>query len=111
MLNVVKYSRFGEGHLEDHYINFSQGADKVMVWMGLTGDGQILWPHFVQGRLNTRKYMRIIRYHVVQGDFPRRNMTRQNIWWQQDRAPAHTSNQAIYYLRGQFPGRVYQQSR
>jgi len=50
--------------------------------------------------------MRIIRYHVVQGDFRRRNIIGQNIWWQQDGAPAHTSNQAINYLRGQFLGRV-----
>jgi len=40
---------------------------------GLTRDGQTLGPHFVQGRLNTREYMRVIRYHVVQGDFRRKN--------------------------------------
>ena len=28
------------------------------------------------------------------------------MWWQQDGAPAHTSNASLRYLRGQFPGRV-----
>ena len=28
------------------------------------------------------------------------------MWWQQDGASAHTSNVALQYLRGQFPGRV-----
>ena len=28
------------------------------------------------------------------------------MWWQQDGASAHTSNQSMQYLRGQFPGKV-----
>ena len=51
--NVVKYAEFGQGHPEDHYVDFEQGPDQVMVWMGLTGDGKVLGPHFVQGRLDT----------------------------------------------------------
>ena len=90
--NVIKYSRYGQGHPPDHYIEFKQGADQVMVWLGLTGSGQVLGPHFVGGRLDTREYLRIIRYHVVQGDFRRLNIQRGNVWWQQDGAPAHTSN-------------------
>ena len=104
--NVIHYSAHGQGHPYDHYIEFKQGADQVMVWMGLTGDGKVLGPHFVQGRLNTREYLRIIRYHVVQGDFRRQNIQRANMWWQQDGATAHTSNLSLNYLRGQFPGRV-----
>jgi len=104
--NVIKYSPYGQGHPPDHYIEFKQGADQVMVWMGLTGSGQVLGPHFVGGRLDTREYLRIIRYHVVQGDFRRLNIQRGNVWWQQDGAPAHTSNRSINYLSGQFPGRV-----
>ena len=28
------------------------------------------------------------------------------MWWQQDGAPAHTSNVTLQYLRGQFSGRA-----
>jgi len=104
--NVVKYAEFGQGHPEDHYVEFEQGAGQVMVWMGLTGEGQVLGPHFVQGRLNTAEYLRIIRYHVIQNDFRRQNIQRDLMWWQQDGAPAHASKRALRCLRGQFPGRV-----
>jgi len=83
--NFVKYAAHGQGHPDDYYIEFKQGADQVMVWMGLTGDGNVLGPHFVEGRMNTREYLRIMRYHVVQGDF-RRRRRRGNMWWQQDGA-------------------------
>ena len=102
--NVVKYSERGNGHPDDHYVDFSQGADKIMVWVGLTGQGVVLGPHFIQGRMDTREYLRIIRYNVVQREL--RNFNRQEMWWQQDGAPAHTSNAAIRYLSGQFPGRL-----
>ena len=51
--NVIQYAAYGQGHPDDHYIEFKQGADQVMVWMGLTGDGKVLGPHFVQVRFNT----------------------------------------------------------
>ena len=104
--NVIRYSEYGHGHPEDHYVEFQQGNDQVMVWMGLTGAGHVLGPNFIRGNLNTREYIRIIRYHVVQGDFRRLDINRENMWWQQDGAPAHTSNQALHYLRGRFPGKV-----
>ena len=37
--NVVKYSAFGYGHPDDHYVEFEQGLGKIMVWMGLTREG------------------------------------------------------------------------
>ena len=104
--NVIKYAPYGQGHPPDHYVEFKQGADQVMVWMGLTGSGQVFGPHFVRGRLDAREYLRIIRYCVIQRDLRRLGIQRNNMWWQQDGAPAHTSNRAINYLSGQFPGRV-----
>ena len=104
--NVIYYSRYGQGHPPEHYIEFEQGADQIMVWMGLTGTGQVLGPHFVRNRLDTREYLRIVRYNVVQRDFRRLNINRATTWWVQDGAPAHTSNAAIRYLQGQFPGKV-----
>ena len=63
--NVIYYSRYGQGHPPEHYIEFEQGADQIMVWMGLTGTGQVLGPHFVRNRLDTREYLRIVRYNAA----------------------------------------------
>ena len=104
--NVRKYAAHGDGHPPDHYVEFLQGADQVMVWVGLTRTGIVLGPHFVQGHLDTREYLRIIRYNVIQKDFRTHNIDRSVMWWQQDGAPSHTSNATMQYLRGQFPGRV-----
>ena len=104
--NVIHYRPYGQGHTANHFVEFEQGADSVMVWIGLTRAGVVLGPHFIQGNLNTREYLRIIHYHVIQRDFLRNNINRQVMWWQQVGAPTHTSNVTLQYLRGQFPGRV-----
>ena len=104
--NVRKYAAHGDGHPADHYVEFFKGADQVMVWVGLTRTGIVLGPHFVQGNLDTREYLRIIRYNVVQRDFAMNDIDRNVMFWQQDGAPSHTSNATMQYLRGQFPGRV-----
>ena len=38
----------------DHYVEFSRRNDQIMVWVGLTGAGIVLGPHFVCGNLDTR---------------------------------------------------------
>ena len=106
--NVRCYSHFGDGHPDDHYVEFKQGADQLMVWAGLTGSGVLLGPHFVwrDRRMDTQEYLRIVRYNVVQRDFQRHNINRLNAWWQQDGATVYTSNRSIAYLRGRFPGKL-----
>ncbi len=54
--NVIKYAPRGNGHPPDHYVEFAQGADQVMVWAGLTRAGIVLGPHFVERNLDTREY-------------------------------------------------------
>ena len=104
--NVRKYAARGDGHPEDHYVEFLQGAQQIMVWVGLTRRGAVLGPYFVERNLDTREYIRIVRYNVIQRDFPAHNIDRNSMWWQQDGAPCHTSNATMRYLRGQFPGRL-----
>ena len=74
-------------------------AGQVMVWLRLTRAGVVLGPHFAERNLDTREYLRIIRYHVIQRDFHVHNIDRNNMWWQQDGVPAHTSNATMHYLR------------
>ena len=54
MHKVIRYARYGQGHPTNHFVEFEQGADNVMVWIGLTRAGVALGPHFIQGDLNTR---------------------------------------------------------
>ena len=69
--DVIRYARYGQGHLQDHHIGNRQGADQVLVWVGLTGNREIYGPHFVRGNLDTREYLRIVRYNFTRGDIPR----------------------------------------
>ena len=47
-----------------------------------------------------------MNYHVIHRDFPSNNINRQVMWWQQDGEPAHKSNVALEYVRGEFLGKV-----
>ena len=85
-------------HPADHYVELFKGADQVMVWVCLTRTGIVLGPYFVQGNLDAREYLRIIRYNVVQRDFPINDINRNAMFWQQDGAPSHTSNATMQYI-------------
>ncbi len=67
--NVTEYAEHGNGQPPDHYVEFAQGADQVMVWVGLTRKGVVLGPHFAERNLDSREHSRIIGYHVIQHDF------------------------------------------
>ena len=109
--NVIQYAPYGNGHPADHCVEFAQGADQVMVWVGLTRADVVRGPHFAERTLDTREYLRIIRYYVIQREFHIRNIDRNNMRWQQDGAPAHTINATMQYLRGQFPLRLMSKRR
>ena len=104
--NVVEYAESRQGHPPNHYIDCQQGPGQVMVWAGFTRNGNIFGYYFVNGRLDTREYLRIIRYNVIQREFREQNVDQGATWWQQDGAPAHISNASMRYLGGQFPGKV-----
>lgn len=82
--NVVKYAPYGNGHPEDHYVEFAQSSHQVMVWVGLTRAGVVLGPHLAERNLDTREYLRIIRYNVIQRDFHVNNIDKNNRWWKQN---------------------------
>ena len=63
--NAIHYAPYGQGHPENHFVEFEQRADSVTVKSGLTRVGVVVGPHFIQGNLNTREYLRIICYDVI----------------------------------------------
>ena len=42
--NDIQYVKRGKGHPNDHYVEFEQGEDNVMVWLWLTGEALVLDP-------------------------------------------------------------------
>ena len=77
-----------------HCVEFVQGVER--------GTGAVLCPHFVEQNLDSREYLRIIRYRVILRNFLTQNINRPIMLC----VPCHTSNAAMRYLRGQFPGKV-----
>ena len=52
--NVICYARYGRGHPPQYYIKREQGADKILVWVGLTRNGTVFGPYVIRGNLTTR---------------------------------------------------------
>ena len=69
-------------------------------------NGTVFGPYVIRENLTTREYLRIVRHNVIQRDFRANNIKQNSIWWQQDGASSHTSNETINYLRKQFLGKV-----
>ena len=105
---LLNMQNSGNGHLPDHCVEFAQCADQVMVWPMGWFDKRRYCPRsiFAERNLDSREYLQIILYHVIQRDFRTYNINRHVMWWQQDGAPCHTSNAAMHYLRAQFPGKL-----
>ena len=101
--NVRKYALHGDGHPPDHYVEFLQGGNQIMVWISLTRAGIVLGPHLVQGNLNSREYLRIIRYNVIQRDFRLHGIDKNTVWRQLG-IPAMRRYDTFVGM--QFPGRV-----
>ena len=99
--NITRYAPYGNGILPDHYVEHLQDAGQVMVWVELTGNSDVLGPHFTNENFDTKEYLRIIRYNVTQREFRNLGIIQNNVWWQQD-----TSNQSINYRRGGFPSKL-----
>ena len=69
MRNVMKYALHGNGRPGDHYVEFAQGPDQVMVWVGLTRAGVVLGPHFAERNLDTREYLCLYVTMLYRGNF------------------------------------------
>jgi hypothetical protein len=58
----------GNGHLPDHCVEFAQGADQVMVWVGLIREGIVLGPYLLKGILiagSIYKLYSIMSFNVI----------------------------------------------
>lgn len=77
---------------------------KVLVWAGIVGD-RIIGPLIINKNLTGQRYARLIRNKLPQlldgNPIPIEEM-----WWQQDGAPAHGTQQVTRNLRAIFNNRI-----
>ena len=92
--NVRKYAP--KGNNPEFTYEVSASKEKLMVWMGLAGNGTVLGPFFLDGSVTGAKYLKLLNEEV----FPQlvavfghqfNNGSFSRLWWAQDGAPAHTS--------------------
>lgn len=88
----------------------TQIPQKVNVWAGIIGD-RILGPFFIEGSLTAEKYLNFLRDEltpalaVLYPNDEDPDLPNNNLWYQQDGAPAHFSVMVRNYLDQIFPDR------
>lgn len=83
----------------------TQHRQKVNVWAGIVGNKKI-GPFFIDGNLNSEKYLQLLHDDALPAFrqlFP--GSLQENIWFQQDGAPAHYGRRVIDFLNQEFIGR------
>lgn len=106
--NVREYAPAGEPPEFNFDVNMSR--EKLTVWIGLCGNGQLIGPFFFDRNIDGLEYLRMINNNVVpqlQQHFQRQiDGTFRNLWWVQDGAPAHRLIAVRDRLRELFGQRV-----
>ena len=85
-----------------------QHPQKVNVWAGVIGNN-IIGPFFIEGNLTSDIYLHLLQNSIIpacQDLFPNENnILQEEIWYQQDGAPAHFGRCVTDFLNATFPGR------
>ena len=81
----------------------SQSQKKVMCWIGLVA-GRVIGPFWIETSMNQDVYLNLLKDKV----WPKlKRLTERNLlWFQQDGATCHTTNQNLSFLNEKFNGRV-----
>lgn len=81
----------------------TQRPEKLNVWIGII-DQNVIGPFFIEGNLTSERYLLLLQENVI----PSLNAlypNREEIWFQQDGAPAHFSVEVRQFLDEEFPNR------
>lgn len=85
----------------------TQRPQKQNVWAGILGN-EIIGPFFIDGNLNGSKYIIMLHNQIVpalRASAARQQIHWEDLWFQQDGAPAHWSRLVRDYLDLVFPNR------
>ena len=107
--NVRKYAPRGEA--PEFFYDVNESREKLTVWMGLVGNGTIIGPFFFGGTVNGANYLELLNEQVLPelfdtfiDQFENGHFTR--LWWAQDGAPAHRSDEIREFLTEFFQRRI-----
>lgn len=78
--------------------NHTQYYQSVNVWAGILGNN-IIGPYFIDGTLNFEKYRNLLINEVLPNIA---EVTENEVWFQQDGAPAHSARQITELLNNTF---------
>ena len=99
--NVREYAPHGERP----EINYAviESRERCTVWVGLCGNGTLLCPFFFDGYVNSANYLRMLNEELFPqltdkfgNQFNNGHFSR--LWWTQDGAPPHRSNEVREWL-------------
>ena len=90
-------------HFRQQKTNFPQ---KVMVFLGVKGDGSLFGYTKIQGSLNSPGYHALLQHRALPDLRQGNGGTLVGLHWMQDGAPPHASDLNIQYLARQFGGRL-----
>ena len=106
--NVREYAPFHQP--PDFHYDANMSREKVSLWIGLCGNGNILGPFFFEGNMNGDRYLDMINDQIVpelEAIFQRqRRGVFRRLWWVHDGAPAHQRVTVRDRLRELFADRV-----
>lgn len=82
----------------------TQYPKKVNVWAGIILN-QIIGPFFIDGNLNSNKYHQLLMHSIIPAIQQIVGENMNNVWFQQDGAPAHFGINVRNFLSETFPNR------
>lgn len=77
---------------------------KINLWGGIVGD-RVIGPYFIEGNLNSEKYLTLLEDHLDDMLHNVPEIVREQMWWMQDGAGAHTALTVRAALNRRFPER------
>lgn len=80
----------------------TQYPEKLNVWAGILNN-TLIGPFFIDGNLNAQKYETMLRDEIVPEIRRKSGENFENIWFQQDGAPAHFGREVVRFLNENFP--------
>ena len=107
--NVHEYAPHGERPEINYAVNESR--ERCTVWVGLYGNGTLLGTFFFDGYVNSANYLRMLNEELFPqltdkfgNQFNNGHFSR--LWWAQDGASPHRSNEVREWLMEFFHHRV-----
>lgn len=102
--NVRSYSPKGNPPAFNYEKSIRQ--EKLSVWVGMCGNGNLIGPFFYDNNLNGNTYLNMLNEQIIPEITRIYGCNSHRVWWFQDGAPAHRTRIVTQRLRDFFGARV-----